>query len=385
MTNSLPAKKSIQNLKILFVYSDKRAAYLFEELKGKIPLLDVFHVELDLKKLSFWENLLICYLEIVFSMMKKGLFAKISRRMLYNSAIRRPAFIKKVSYEVTKHVNSMNPKPDLILQWQSLFAPYVGVPHIPLALIIDNYTDPPDSKIQKDKLRGWSTIYNESFYQFQKELYAHATRIFTMSKWCKEGLSREFNVDPQKVVAIGWGPAKKVKINWSQRKTEKTILAIGSDYEAKGFDVLLKSAKYLGDFTITIVGKDYKFKDTLVPKNVHILDRISDEALIRLFTKTELLFLFSRFEPSAHVLWEAQAYGCAVIGYDDFGISEAVVDNVTGLLLKTRDPFLVAGEIKKLYHDRAALNQMQKAAIKNYEKNGTWAGVSDKLIQNLRA
>lgn len=149
MEHSFPARKSIQNLRILFVYPDKRATFLIEELKNKIPLMDVFQVEISLKNPSLVKNLLMCYFEIVFSMVKKGVFTKISRRLLYSSAIRRPAFIKKISCEVTKKVNSANPKPDLILQWQSLFAPYVGVPTIPFVLIIDNYTDPPDSPIQK--------------------------------------------------------------------------------------------------------------------------------------------------------------------------------------------------------------------------------------------
>jgi glycosyltransferase involved in cell wall biosynthesis len=95
--------------------------------------------------------------------------------------------------------------------------------------------------------------------------------------------------------------------------------------------------------------------------------------------------MFSEFEPAGHVLWEAQAYGCIVIGYDAFGISEAVENNITGILLKTREPLLVAQEIKKLYQDGAVLSRMQKAAVKNYEKNGTWAGVCAKIYENLNS
>ena len=65
--------------------------------------------------------------------------------MLYYNSVRRPAFIKKLSFFVDEYVNSMSPKPALILQWQAIFAPYIGTSKIPFALIIDNYADPPDS------------------------------------------------------------------------------------------------------------------------------------------------------------------------------------------------------------------------------------------------
>ncbi len=379
-----PIKKSIDDFNILFVYPDKRAVYLVQELKRIYPQIETFHIEINPKEPFFLKNLALCFFDIIFTMHKKDLSSKLTRSMLYLNTVRRPAFIKKISHTVSTHINFMNPKPDLILQWQAIFSPYVGKPKVPFALIIDNYADPPDSPIQKDELRGWSTIYKESFYQLQRELYTNALIIFTLSKWCKEGLCREYGINPQKVFAIGWGAAKNVEVNRLLLKKETTILAIGIDYTAKGLDILLEAAQYLKEFRITIIGKDPRFKQSTVPKNVHIINHVSDEELIRLYSESELFYIFSEFEPSAHVLWEAQAYGCIIVGYDAFGISEAVVDNVTGILLKTRDPFLVAKEIRKLYSNKDVFKQMQNAAIRNYQSNGTWATVCDKLVQNLK-
>jgi len=317
-------------------------------------------------------------------MNEKDLSSKISRPILYLNTVRRPTFIKKLSITVSNYINLMNPKPDLILQWQAIFSPYINEPKVPFALIVDNYADPPDSLIQKDELRGWSTIYKESFYRLQKELYTNALCIFTLSKWCKEGLCTEYGIDPRKVFSIGWGPAKKVGVNRCELKNEKTILAIGVDYKAKGLDILLEAAKYLEEFKIIIVGTDPKFKRSRVPENVSILNHVSDEELIKLYSESELFYIFSEFEPAGHVLWEAQAHGCIVVGYDAFGISEAVVNHETGILLRVRDPFFVAKEIRELYNDKVMFGEMQKAAIRNYQANGTWAAVSDKLEQNLK-
>jgi glycosyltransferase involved in cell wall biosynthesis len=375
--------KSIENLKILFIYPDKRAVFLAEHLRQNFSKIQFLHVKIDLKNFFFIKNLFMSFINII-SIERIKILSKIDTKFLYINTIRRPSYIRKLSSAVSACINSMNPKPDLILQWQAIFSPYVKKSNVPFALIIDNYADPPDSPNQKDELRAWSTIYKLNFYKLQKELYTNALCIFTLSKWCKEGLCREYGIDPQKVFAIGWGAAKKVEVNKFFKKDEKTILAIGTDYKAKGLDVLLEIANYLKEYKITIIGRDPKFRNSTPPKNVHILDRVSDEELTKLYSKSELFYIFSQFEPSAHVLWEAQGYGCVVIGYDSFGISEAVVDNVTGILLKTRDPILIAKKIRELYGERLGLKQMQKAAIRNYQLNGRWVNVSDKITQILK-
>lgn len=385
MKGNFSANETIQKSKILFVYTDQRATYLLDALKGKMSLIGVFQVRVDWKEPFFWVNLLLCALETGHAMIKKAKLTKISRRMLYVASIRRPDFVREMSSRIERHVHSMIEKPDIIMQWQSVFAPYTEKPEIPFVLIVDNYTDPPDSPIQKDELRGWSTFYNESFYQFQKKLYINALHIFTLSKWCKEGLSREYNIPPNKITVIGWGPAKKIEANKPSEKEEKTILAVGNDYSAKGIDVLLKSAEYLKDFSITIVGKDAAFKGIETPKNVRINNHVSDETLVSLYSKSELFFLFSEFEPAGHVLWEAQACGCVIIGYDAYGISEAVVDGQTGVLLKTRDPKLVAEGIHKLYQDRTILKKMRQEAVENFKENGTWDLVTKKIARQLVA
>jgi glycosyltransferase involved in cell wall biosynthesis len=377
------ANGTAQKPKILFVFADRRARYLVEELKGKINIIDFYQVKIDLNEPFFWVNLLFCTLEIAYRMIKKGKFTKISRRLLYLTSTHRPSYIREMSSRIEKHIDSMVIKPDLILQWQSIFAPYTETPVFPFALILDNYTDAPNSLIQKDKLRGWLTFYNESFYQFQRKLYSNAAQIFTLSKWCKEGLSREYNIASKKITTIGWGPAKKIASHKSSKKESKTILAVGNEYFAKGIDVLLKSAEFLKDFSITIVGKDRAYKKPKSLKNVQIMDHVSDNTIINLFLKSELFFIFSEFDPSPHVLWEAQACGCVIIGYDAYGISEAVVDGETGILMKTRDPILVAEEIRKLCQDKVKLVKMQQLAIENFTKNGTWDLVSRKIAKSL--
>lgn len=366
----------------MFLFEDKRAKYLLDDLKLKLPVTEVFQVRVKWTEFFFWINLFLTFINIVISELRRGKLPKINQRLVYINATRRPNFVKKMSEKSEAIIDSLCLKPDLILQWSSAFAPYVGHPSIPFALIIDNYSDPPKSTNQKDKMRGWSTIYNTSFFEFQNRLYHDAVFIFTLSKWCREGLIKEYNIKPEKVFTIGWGPAKKLGLTCLPKKESKTIIAIGKNYVDKGIDILLEVADLLPDFLITIVGEDKCFRNCK-KQNVQVKANLSDEELLDIFRRTELFFIFSSFEPSAHVLWEAQSNGCVVIGYDAYGTSEAIIHRRTGLLLKTREPLEIAREICSLYTQDGLLDKMRENALENYRTNGTWGRVSDTIVKVL--
>jgi glycosyltransferase involved in cell wall biosynthesis len=383
MNSAFSANASIQKPRILFVYSDERGKYLADTLRENYRLVDFLSLRIDSKDFFFWTNLLMCSLEIVNTLIRTGQFSLIGRKILMKSFHRRPQFARKLSSKIKKHVNLMSIKPDIVLQWGPIFAPNDVGTKTPFAVVIDNYIDPPNSFSHKDKLRGWTTIYDESRFRFEKELYSKATHIFTLSKWAKKGLSKEYGIGVEKIQPIGWGPCKRIEVGEIPHKENKSILTIGTEYAHKGIDILIKSANYLKDFSIIIVGKDNSYDKLIKPSNVRTLGFISDEELISLYRKSELFFIFSEFEPSAHVLWEAQALGCVIIGYDAYGIAEAVINGQTGILLKTRNPQVVAENIRLLYQDASILKRMQRAAIDNYVKNGSWDKVCEKITANL--
>jgi glycosyltransferase involved in cell wall biosynthesis len=380
MDSTSSVNASAQKPRILFVYWDERGKYLADALQRNYYHVDVLRLKIDSKELFFWTNLLMCTLEIVNAMTRKGKFSLIGKKTLINNSTKRPQFTRRMSSKVERHVNSMPVKPDLIMQWSGLFAPYVDDPKNPFAVIIDNYSDPPNSLTNKNRIRGWNTIYDKSRFKFEEELFSKATYIFPFSKWAKNGLSNEYMLEADKIHSIGWGPCKRIKVEEIPLKEGKSILAIGTDYVAKGIDILIKCADYLKDFSITIVGKDNSFDKIIMPSNVKISGFMPDEKLVSLYKRSELFFIFSEFEPAGHVLWEAQACGCVIIGYDAYGISEAIINGETGLLLKTRNPKIVAENIRLLYQDASVLKRMQKAAIDNYMKYGTWDKVCEKII-----
>jgi glycosyltransferase involved in cell wall biosynthesis len=357
----------------LFVYSGGRAQYLLKELRNRIKSIDDLKISLTWKNPALWTNILCSVLEN----------RAVGRRTLWVAVNRRPSVIRHLSSRVEKHIRTMRPKPDIVIQWSGLFAPYLEAPLTPYVLIEDNYSDPPGSMVQKDRLHGWTIPrYQQSFYEFQKELYKNAQCIFTLSRWCRDGLINQYGIDASRVIAVGWGPGMVVPEPGYFEKLPRTIVAVGNNFYAKGFYILLSCAELLPDFKVTIVGKDKFLKHVHIPGNVTVLGHASHDVLRELYSKSELLFLFSEFEASAHVLWEAQAHGCAVVGYDAYGIPEAVLDKETGLLLRTRDPVSIAQAIKELYRD-SKVQLMGRAAVDHYLRNGTWENVASRIISHL--
>jgi glycosyltransferase involved in cell wall biosynthesis len=376
------SKTSSNGQRVLCIYADKRARYFLRSFQKILPF-DVLRLEIDKREVFFWKNLFMSALEITRMMVIKRQFKIIDSQTLFKNAFRRPQFIERMSEKAEKYITSLSVKPDLILMWDPMFAVFADNGRIPFGVIIDNYIDPPNSSIQKDKLRGWTSIYDERDFVKIRNVFLNAKCIFTFSNWCKIGLAKEYGVTAEKIFAIGWGPAKNIDVFRGFKKEYKTILAIGTEYNEKGIDVLIGCARLLSDFSITIVGYDDCLKNIEKPSNVQVKGFVSDSELIELYKKSEIFFIFSQFDPSPHVLWEAQAYGCVVVGYDAYGISEAVIDGETGILLKTRDPHLVAEKIRILHQDSVELDKMRRNAIQNYLKNGTWNRVCERIISCL--
>ncbi len=370
--------------KILVIYSDKRIEYFIEALRQN-NAVETLKINCNSNELFFWKNLLLTGLELIGSMVKEKKFKSLDKNTLISNAYRRPQLRGKLTLKATKVIKEMTNKPDIIIQWSSMYAPYINDLKIPFIIVLDNYVDPPETIHKRDTLRkSWTTIYDKSLFLFQKELYSKAKHVFTFSKWCRDGLIIDHGLSKEKVAAIGWGPAKEVSVTKEfEHKQHKNILAVGTDYKGKGIDVLLEAAEYLSDFSITIVGRDASKLNFKAPSNVKILGFISDNELKDLYNKSELFFIFSGFDPSPHVIWEAQALGCIIVGYDAYGISESVIDGETGLLLKTRDPKSVANSINHLYDDPSKVKEMQKNAVENYLKNGTWSKVCENIEREM--
>jgi glycosyltransferase involved in cell wall biosynthesis len=84
---------------------------------------------------------------------------------------------------------------------------------------------------------------------------------------------------------------------------------------------------------------------------VRLMEPISDLGL--LYTAFDVVLLTSIVEGLPNMLIEAQAAGCPVVATDVGGSREAILEGVTGILVKERSPHELANAVLKVLHDTA--------------------------------
>jgi phosphatidyl-myo-inositol dimannoside synthase len=79
------------------------------------------------------------------------------------------------------------------------------------------------------------------------------------------------------------------------------------------------------------------------------------------------------------VYLEAAAHGLPVVAHDVGGVSEAVVDGVTGLLVPPDRPAQLAAAFEKLVHD-AELRRKLGAAGRDWARRNCWKESAEALF-----
>ncbi|MBS1517275.1 MAG: glycosyltransferase family 4 protein [Bacteroidetes bacterium] len=167
---------------------------------------------------------------------------------------------------------------------------------------------------------------------------------------------------------------------------EIRIISIGRFHWKKGYHYALDAMKIL-------IGKKIKFRYTIVAqgeipeeilfilndpdlkKHIELKSGMDHEKLMSEMRSSDMLILPSVEEGIANVVLEAMAAGIPVISTDCGGMKEAVSDGENGILIKVRDPELLAEKISELSHysyeskSEMILNARKTIAEKFSEQN----------------
>ena len=116
-----------------------------------------------------------------------------------------------------------------------------------------------------------------------------------------------------------------------------------------------------------------------VAAEVRFVGALQRDALANLFSAADLTLVPSFSETFGLVALESAASGTPVIAYRAGGLTESVVDGVSGLLLGTREPRYWATEMALLIEDderRAALGATARAHAERF----TWGAAAASLL-----
>lgn len=183
-------------------------------------------------------------------------------------------------------------------------------------------------------------------------VFKHADLILPVSKFNEKETIVNGNANPEKIRMIYHGfDYYKFSIN-KRQKGRNIVLSVGGiDWERvkrKGYEVFVKSAKFLPDVQFVLVGKhidnsiDYLKK--IASPNVNFTGKINDEELIDMLKQSKIYVQVSLHEAFGCSLAEAMLCECIPVVSSNAAIPEVVGD--TGVYVDKLMPEDIANKIQ---------------------------------------
>ncbi len=138
-----------------------------------------------------------------------------------------------------------------------------------------------------------------------------------------------------------------------------------------------KSWKFLiagaSDYKSPVLIKKEKLKEILKIKFINYLGHVDYKKMPQLLSKVSIICLPSYREGMPMVLQEAAASGVPIVTTNVTGCKEVIINNRTGLLVKSRNTNMLAKKLIKLISDQNLRKKFGKAgrkfAIKNFDES----------------
>jgi phosphatidylinositol alpha-1,6-mannosyltransferase len=178
---------------------------------------------------------------------------------------------------------------------------------------------------------------------------------------------------------------------------EEIILSVGRLIKRKGFDLLLEATEKLKDRenVRTVIIGDGQELPNLKQLAEHLKHRVTfitdakDEDLALWYAAADLFCLPAResstdVEGFGIVYLEAAAHGLPVLATNVGGVSEAVVDGETGILIPPDDAEKLAEELRRLLSDPQLRSLLGQTGRDRVSQDFTWTSRWERLNKALK-
>lgn len=215
-------------------------------------------------------------------------------------------------------------------------------------------------------------------------------RFIVVSEALKKRLMERHRLAQEKIIKISNGIelqqyyqrsewAAKIKAEFNIGPTVYLVGAIGRLVWQKGLAYFIQAIKEIDvkysaqNIKYLVVGEGRQ-KEALQrqAENLGISDKVIfcsfRDDIREILSALDILVLPSVLEGQPVILLEAMATGKAVVASDIEGVNETVLDNQSGLLVRPKDPSLLAEAIVGLSRDKDKRDQMGKRARKIVEE-----------------
>jgi glycosyltransferase involved in cell wall biosynthesis len=276
---------------------------------------------------------------------------------------------------------------DALLMWGSWFEPFPrGRGQIP----VFHYVDQSHSLSNLPGERRGRFARRRRAHALQGECYANAAAIFCMSEWARQQTLEAHDVNPAKVIAVGWGPcgidlSKEAEFGSGE---EPIVLHVSNAFYRKGLDYLAETAERVcaavPNARFVVVGRDRTSFKVPVSSRIEYLGPIYDkERLAQLFRSASLFFLPHRFDRSPHVLVEAMSAGLPLVASSQGGAIELIDGESNGYLCAPGEIAAYAEAIITLLRDRALRRQMGESGRRLVRQKYNWSTIAERIVAHM--
>jgi glycosyltransferase involved in cell wall biosynthesis len=206
-------------------------------------------------------------------------------------------------------------------------------------------------------------------FQLNRRVFQAAVRVVAWSDWARRSLIEDYGVDPARIVVLAPGAAPAYfelgqhRMQGGEHPVASPVrlLFVGGDFERKGGTVLLEA---LGGELGERCELHVVTQAPVEPRpNVHVHRGLAPNSaeLRRLFAEADVFVLPSRGECLAIALMEATAAGLPVVTTAIGALPEAVLPDVSGLVVPADDAAALRAAVAVLVADPARRVRMGRA------------------------
>jgi glycosyltransferase involved in cell wall biosynthesis len=275
---------------------------------------------------------------------------------------------------------------DLVVQFQTLWAPPGGDACAPYAIFTDN-----TMALTQRLHPQWAPLSRRAadwWQDYEAEIFRGAAAVFTYSEFTRRSVVEDYGCSPADVLATGAGANQLMGAPRGGHAAVPRALFVGFEFERKGGSVLLAAwpevRARLPAAELVIAGAPRRHVRKL-PAGVSWTGPVDRERLSELYRDASVFVLPSLFEPWGHVFVEAMGHALPCIGTSCCAMPEIIEDEVTGKLVTPGDPQALADALVELLADPARTARMGRAAFAGVDRGRRWSDVADRLLGHRAA
>ncbi|MBI4335287.1 MAG: glycosyltransferase family 4 protein [Candidatus Omnitrophica bacterium] len=219
----------------------------------------------------------------------------------------------------------------------------------------------------------------------ERGVYEKSDIIFTMSRFVKDSLIKDYGVSGEKIAVVGAGPnLPAIPAPSRESGTDgKTILFVGKEFRRKGGATLLEAFDLvrheLPDAKLVIVGSN----EDIHGPGIQNMGEIDFAMMPAIYQSASLFVLPTLREPFGLAFLEAMAHRLACVGTDVEAVPEIIDDGKTGFIVPCLNPEKLAEKIALLLRDRELADRMGQEGYKKVRDYFNWDAVSSRIISRI--